>query len=260
MPREAAAFGRYLREQRKRARLSLADVARPTRLTASYIAEVERGERAPLDPRHWPAIAKALAIPIDDLERAAAKSAPIAIDLTHAPADVVDVAIVLARRYRNSKIAPEDTAALLEVLGTIGPGVRAFGRVLDAGGEPVSGRAFAYRLGDKRDWSALVGVRSFAKNAAGPLDGRTARLVGKGFELLPASSPRGAGFFDVPGGLPAGEYALDVHHTTASGADARDWAWPLVVKEGATAQDVRLVCAATTPASSAAAPRRARGR
>ncbi len=244
-----SAFGKYLRAARKAARLSQADVARALGVAHSYVSEVESGIRAPFPPGYWPKIVKAVAgTTLADLQRASAQTRPLEIDLTKASKTQSDLALALALRLRNRNLGDDEAAALLDLVESGGaPPVRAFGRVVDAAGAPVSGRAYVYRLGPTRGWTGVVGVRAHAGHAAGPFDGRTATLVGKSFDLLPPSDRRGAGFFDIPGGLPPGEYALDVHGSSGDDASAESWAWPLTVTDGAAAQDERIVCAASTP-------------
>jgi transcriptional regulator with XRE-family HTH domain len=248
MPKPASptAFGKYLRTERKAARLSQAELGGMIGVTAAYLCQVERGQRAPMSPEHWPSIVKALpSATIPGLQRAAAASRPLEIDLGKVPAEQVDLALAFALRIRNRDLSADEIAALAELVQGGGAPVRAHGRVVDASGAPVTGRAFVYRLRAARGWSAVLGTRAHAGRAAGPLDGRCAALTSKSIELLTAKDPQGAGFFDVPGGLPPGDYALDVHLP-----DNREmWAWPLTVAAGLAAQDVRLVCEATAPAT-----------
>ncbi|MBK7976028.1 MAG: transcriptional regulator [Deltaproteobacteria bacterium] len=250
-------FGQYLRTQRKAARLSQAELAKAIGVVPSYISQVETGAVAPLPTEHWPALVKALpALTFAELERTAAISRPLEIDLAKASPAATGLALALSQRIRDKSLGEPEAQTLLDLLQSAGaPRVRAHGRVVDAAGNPLAGgRAFAYRVGPARGWSALMGVRAFAGAAVGPFDARAAVLVGTSFDLLGPKDPRGAGFFDVPGGLPPGDYALDVHHTAADGSPAESWAWPLTVRTGgAAAQNVPLVCAASAPAKAAPA-------
>ena len=257
MPKTATAFGKYLRAQRKAARLSQRELGKALGVSHGYVGEVESGTRAPFPPEHWPAIVKALpGATIADLERAAAQTRPLEIDLVKASQPVADLSLALAARVRNKTLGDAEATALLDLVGSAAaPPVRAFGRVLDAAGVPVSGRAYVYRLSPARGWTAVFGVRAHAGHAMGPLDGQPAMLAGKSFDLLPPSDRRGAGFFDVPGGLPPGQYALDVHHMLADDASAESWAWPLVVTDGKAPQDVRIVCATETPPAAPKPPK-----
>ncbi len=252
MPTTSTPFGKYLRAKRKAGRLSQDELGKAIGVVHSYVSEVERGERPPFDPERWPAIVKALpGVTIADLQRAAAQTRPLEIDLAKSSPVQTDLALAMALALRGGTLGDDQAAALLDLVRSASaPPVRAFGRVVDAAGTPLSGgHAFVYRLGGARGWSGVVGVRAHSGTVTGPLDGRTAVLVGQRFELLTAKDPRGAGFFDIPGGLPPGDYALDVHHVAADGTAAEDWALPFAVTDGAAAQDVRIVCATSTPAS-----------
>ena len=249
MKSASAPFGKYLRAQRKAARLSQDELGHALGVHPTYVSEVERGERPPFAARYWKAILKALpTATFAELARAAAQSRPLEIELRKASPVVVDLALALAAGVHDGTLADADASALLaELRAAAAPRVRAWGRILDAAGAPVAGHAFAYRVSPVGGWTATFGARAFAGFAAGPVDGRAATLVGKRFDLLPARDPRGAGFFDVPGGLAPGEYVLDVHLPDGS----EWWAGPLTVTEGAAAQDVRIVGPATPPPKSA---------
>lgn len=248
----SSAFGRYLRSERKAERYSQAELAKLLGISPAYLSEIERGTRPPLAAERWPALIKALPrVTMAELQRTAAMTRPLELDLAKVGREQAELALALALRLRTGDLGVDEAKALLELVGDGAAPVRAHGRVLDTDGKPLTGRAFVYRLRAGRGWSAVLGVRSHASRAAGPLDGRHAVLVGKPVDLLGAKDPAGAGFFDVPGGLAPGDYALDVH-----AADGRElWAWSLTVTDGAAAQDVRVVCAATPEPDS---PRRQR--
>ena len=248
----SSAFGRYLRSERKAERYSQAELAKLLGISPAYLSEIERGARPPLNAERWPALIKVLPrVTLAELQRTAAMTRPLELDLSKAGREQGELAIAIALRLRQGDLGTDEAKAILELVGDASAPVRAHGRVLDGDGKPLTGRAFVYRLRASRGWSAVLGVRSHASRAAGPLDGRHAVLVGKPVDLVGAKDPAGAGFFDVPGGLVPGEYALDVHAT-----DGRElWAWPLTVTDGSAAQDVRVVCAATAEAE---APKRQR--
>ncbi len=237
MASDPVAFGKYLRAKRKAARMSQTEVGELLGMTHAYLSEVERGARPPLRREHWEALAAGVpGITIADLERAAALTRSLAIDLSDAPAGYVEAALALAARVRARDLSSAELPKLLALLesGSV-PAVRAHGRVVDAGGRPVVGQAFVYRLASDADWVGLVGAREHASRTAGPFVGRLALLTGTKVDLVAASAGRGAGSFDLPGGLPPGEYALDVHHD-----GGQEWAWPLTVTDGVASQDVRI--------------------
>ncbi len=249
MATPSSPFGKYLRTQRKAARLSQHELGRAIGVHGTYVSEVERGARAPFAPKHWNAIVKALpGTTIADLARAAAQTRPLEVDLAKSSSAVADLTLALAVGVHDGNLADADATALLDLVrAAAAPRVRAFGRVLDAKGAPAAGQAYAYRLSPARGWTATFGVRAHTGFAAGPVDGQNATLVGKSFDLLPASDRRGAGFFDVPGGLAPGDYALDVHLKDGT----EWWAGPLTVTDGAASQDVKIVGPAATPPKTA---------
>jgi len=59
-------LGRFIREQRQRARLSLREMARMASISNAYLSQVERGLHAP-SVRVLHALADALDVPIEDL-------------------------------------------------------------------------------------------------------------------------------------------------------------------------------------------------
>lgn len=240
MPATSSAFGKYLRAHRKAHRYSQHELGQLLGVTHAYLSQVERGDRPPLAPRYWPVLVKTLpGVTVAELQRAAALTRPLEIDLSRSSPEQTDVALALALRIRNRDLSAGEIAALIEVLAgeVSGAAVRAHGRVVDSSGKPVAGRAFVYRLGKARGWTAVVGVRGHAGTATSPVDGRVATLVGKPVDLGTGGS------FDVPGGLAPGDYALDLHH-----ADGRElWAFPLTVTAAAAPQEVPIACDVVPP-------------
>lgn len=60
------AVGRFIREQRHQAQLSLRDMARMTSVSNAYLSQIERGLHAP-SVRVLHALADALEVPVEDL-------------------------------------------------------------------------------------------------------------------------------------------------------------------------------------------------
>ncbi|MBK7973714.1 MAG: helix-turn-helix domain-containing protein [Deltaproteobacteria bacterium] len=225
-----------MRKKRRKVGLSLRELGEKIELSHTFLHQVEQGRRAPIPRSHWAALVDAIpGLTRDELERAAAEDRPLALDLADAPPHVVDVAVAMARRLAGGDLDLRTADALLAVLDEETATGRAFGRVVDRGGKPVTGKAFLYRIATGSGWAALLGVREQAGRSDGPSLARVARDTGKTVELMKAGHPQGGGFFDVPGGLPLGEYALHVHH-----AGKQEWAWPLVVSTGAAQRDVPI--------------------
>jgi transcriptional regulator with XRE-family HTH domain len=111
-------FGAYLRDRRVAAGLSLRDVAQRLGISHVYLGEVERGVRGPLRPEHWSALLKTIPqLSPAELERAAAASRPMQVDLADAPAAYQDVALALARRFKRRDLSEPEITRLLKLLG-----------------------------------------------------------------------------------------------------------------------------------------------
>jgi len=100
--------------------------------------------------------------------------------------------------------------------------VRACGHILDTTGTPVVGKVYFYKkVSDKGHYAVMHE------------DGHG--IVGPGTDLydyldlqcdaIPGKDP---GWFDLPGGLPVGDYALHIHH----GNGLKEWAWPFTASDG----------------------------
>jgi transcriptional regulator with XRE-family HTH domain len=110
-------FGSYLRRARVACGRSLRDVAAALGISHVYLGEVERGVRGPLKPEHWDALIKAIPeLTREELERHAAASRPLEMDISNAPARYQDLAMALARRLKNRDLTKGQISLLLKVL------------------------------------------------------------------------------------------------------------------------------------------------
>ena len=110
-------FGRYIRTQRLKAGLSLRNVADAIGISHVYLAEVERGVRAPFKSERWPAVIKAIpGVTQLGLERNAATTRPIQIDLEDAPPQSQDLALALARRMKTRDLKRTELDQVLRLL------------------------------------------------------------------------------------------------------------------------------------------------
>jgi transcriptional regulator with XRE-family HTH domain len=180
---EPATFGAYVRTKRKGAHLSLEEVAHKAQLSHQYLSQVERDVGPAMRREHWSALVAAIPPSRSPSSSAAAISRPLEIDLAKAsPTATSSLALALAQRIRDRDLGEPDERRPPRPAQSAGAPrkVRAHGRVVDAAGNPLAGgRAFAYRVGPARGWSALIGARAHAgRIAVGPLDGRAAVLVG----------------------------------------------------------------------------------
>src|SRR5215831_9813875 len=110
-------FGTYLRRARVASGLSLREVAGALKISHVYLGEVERGVRGPLRQEHWGALLKAItALTWGELERHAAASRPLEMDISDAPPRYQDLAMALARRLKNRDLTLGQISRLLKVL------------------------------------------------------------------------------------------------------------------------------------------------
>src|SRR6187549_600320 len=92
-------FGSYIRKQRMASGISLRKLAQMLGISAVYLGEVERGVRSTLARERWDQlIACVPGIDRDGLERHAAASAPLQLDLSDAPPRYQNIGYALARR------------------------------------------------------------------------------------------------------------------------------------------------------------------
>lgn len=107
---------------------------------------------------------------------------------------------------------------------------RAHGFIVDSIGSPIANAdLYFYRVEPDSQLLHSVLIDKFDKPASGP-PAYARRAIAEHREDLTiykattVADPARKGYFDVPGGLPAGSYWIDVH----LGGQQR-WAWPLVV-------------------------------
>ena len=97
--------------------MSLRDVANALKISHVYLGEVERGVRGPLRLEHWDALLKAIpGLTRAELERHAAASRPLEVDISDAPPRYQNLAMALARRLKNRDLSKGQIAKLLKVL------------------------------------------------------------------------------------------------------------------------------------------------
>lgn len=111
-------FGRYIRQMRAAAGVSLRSAAKVLGVSAVYVGEVERGVRPPLKEEHWSRLIQAVpSIEFETLKRLTAKAKPIQMDLRDAPPRYQDLAMALARRIEKQNISRGDLEKLYSILG-----------------------------------------------------------------------------------------------------------------------------------------------
>jgi transcriptional regulator with XRE-family HTH domain len=100
------ALGRFIREQRQHARLSLREMARMASISNAYLSQVERGLHAP-SVRVLHALADALDMPLEDF---VSRAGPIGPDRVRPPGMSVEAAI-----RADPKLTDPEKDALLAV-------------------------------------------------------------------------------------------------------------------------------------------------
>lgn len=115
---KANPFGKFIRDRRTEAKLSLRDVAAQLDISHVYLGEVERGVRPPFLRERWPDLIRAIpTITMEQLQRMAAQTAPIQLDLTDAPPQYADLGLALARRIDKQDLSDTDFNSLFTLLG-----------------------------------------------------------------------------------------------------------------------------------------------
>jgi transcriptional regulator with XRE-family HTH domain len=115
--RKTTDFGLYLRGQRVQAGLSVRRLAEHLGISHVYLGEVERGERGPLDRKYWSKLVKHVpGITIEGLERHAATSRPLQLEIADSPVPYQNLAFALARRIENEDLDEGDLKKLLRML------------------------------------------------------------------------------------------------------------------------------------------------
>ena len=108
-------FGKYIRDKRREAHLSLRAVAEQVGFSHVYLGEVERGRRRSIPEEHWKALASAIpGVTVAGLRAAAADSAPL--DPTTLEGQHQEVVVALARRLERDDLTKADMNRLLEIL------------------------------------------------------------------------------------------------------------------------------------------------
>ena len=114
----ANAFGRYVRDRRVHAGISLRKAADSIGVTHVYLGEVERGVRAPLARGRWPKLVGAIpGISMRDLERHASLSRPMQLELQDLPPAYQNLGLALARRIARQDLEVSKLEKLMELLG-----------------------------------------------------------------------------------------------------------------------------------------------
>lgn len=111
------AFGRYLRDRRLAAGISMRKLAERLRVSHVYLGEVERGVRAPLKEARWAEVARLVpGVTVDELRKRAWLTRPVQLDLSDAPPAYQDLGVALARRIEQRNLSERDVSNLRAIL------------------------------------------------------------------------------------------------------------------------------------------------
>ncbi len=112
-----SAFGKYLRDMREKASLSLRKVADSLGVSHVYLGEVERGVRGPMPEKHWERLTKIIpGITTERLRKMAQLTKPIRFNLAEADPPYQDLTLAFARRMERQDLSPEELDKLMEML------------------------------------------------------------------------------------------------------------------------------------------------
>lgn len=116
----AASFGRYMRDVRLKANVSLRDLAKALGVSHVFLSEVERGFRG-LARQHWPRLLEMLP-ELDPLrlEHMDKLRLPLRINVADKPAPLQDVCILFAERVEAGKLTAEQISAMRAILSKEG--------------------------------------------------------------------------------------------------------------------------------------------
>lgn len=112
--RDRERFGRKLRDERERANITMTVLAQHLEISIPYLSDIERGNRAPLDPAKIRLAAKVLAIDPNELLREAAISRGVFELDANLPTKHREVGAMLMRGWAD--LTDEELNAIAAVL------------------------------------------------------------------------------------------------------------------------------------------------
>ena len=111
-------LGTYIRNQRVKCGISLRKLALGLGVTPVYLGEVERGIRSAIARERWDKLIELVpTITRDGLERHAANSTSLQLNLIDASPQYQNIGFALARRIEKRDLSEKECGTLLELLG-----------------------------------------------------------------------------------------------------------------------------------------------
>ena len=115
----ANAFGALLRQRRKEKELTLGTVADALGLSVTFLSEVERGEKPPLQDAYLVILSELLDLNLQDLQNAARDSrSQFRLDARHVGEAHRDFAAALERRW--TTLSEAEIREMSNILGRVG--------------------------------------------------------------------------------------------------------------------------------------------
>lgn len=111
------AFGKYLRDHRVAAGMTLRSTAKALGMTAVYLGEIERGTRNPLHKKWWSKLGTVIpGVTHDGLERDARRSASLMVAIGDMEPAYQDIALEFYRRVKEQDFSTEEMRGLRAIL------------------------------------------------------------------------------------------------------------------------------------------------
>ena len=116
--RKRSAFGKYIRDRRMLAELTLRNVAEGLGISAVYLGEVERGLRPPLNrARYWNNLVWLIpGVTLKGLEESAARSQKLEVPIPQLKRKEQELALAFFRKLQDRSFSAEQLGVLRKML------------------------------------------------------------------------------------------------------------------------------------------------
>ena len=116
--RKRSAFGKYIRDRRMLAELTIRKVAEGLGISAVYLGEVERGLRPPLNrATYWDDLVRLIpGVTLEGLRESAERSEPLRVPIPEMKRREQDLALSFYRRLQRDGFSTEEMKILRKML------------------------------------------------------------------------------------------------------------------------------------------------